>query len=235
MKKIILVLMFSLGLVNVANAESVCNSYSIDDSGIGDDMSYFDGLGTNEAAKHWNKLIVRYHTAEIKKSDKETLCIYMTQIGQGYLNIQLTPQEIERFERFLVEVNSDGYEAYERNKDSLLKVLKFFKYYNKLDSIYSRERIGIYYNREGHYFPPYNSGNLAMVDERLRNYEKNKAYVIIKKFIYDKNMGDYLPSHPYDTLPRSIKELKDMDNQDAKNIAKWAESKIKESKQKDSK
>lgn len=222
MKKIIFVLMFSLGLVSVANAESVCNSYSIDDRGIGDDMSYFD-IGNDKAKKDWDKLIMRYHSAEIKKSDKETLCIYMETIAQGYLDIQLTPQEIERFERFLVEKNL--YKEYERDRENLLKVLKFFKYHNKLDNIYNRNHITIRYYAS--YNDYNNKNNLAMVASRLERYE-NKAYVIIKKFVYGKNVGDYFPSGWGSAY--SIKELKEMDNQDAKNIAKWAESKLKESK-----
>lgn len=221
MKKIIFVLMFGLGLVSVANAESVCNSYSIDDRGIGDDMSYFD-IGNDKAKKDWDKLIMRYHSAEIKKSDKETLCIYMWTIAQGYLDIQLTPQEIERFERFLVEKNL--YKEYESDRENLLKVLKFFKYHNKLDNIYNRNHITIGYAYDGYYLAPDNKNNLAMVASRLERYE-NKAYVIIKKFVYGKNMGDYFPGGW-----GSIEELKGMDNQDAKNIAKWAESKLKESK-----
>lgn len=224
MKKIILVLMFSLGFVSAANAESVCNSYNIDDRGIGDDMSYFD-IGNDKAKKDWDKLIMRYHSAEIKKSDKETLCIYMETIAQGYLDIQLTPQEIERFERFLVEKNL--YKEYESDRENLLKVLKFFKYHNKLDNIYNRNHITISYAYDGYYFAPDNKNNLAMVASRLERYE-NKAYVIIKKFVYGKNMGDYFPSGWGSAY--SIKELKGMDNQDAKNIAKWAESKLKVSK-----
>ena len=232
MKKIIFVLMFSLGLVSVANAESVCNSYSPKSDempfSIGKYMSDSDfAMGNGKVEKDWDKLAMRYHSAEIKKNDKETLCIYMVTIGQGYLNIQLTPQEIERFERFLVEkVDESGYEVYEENKDSYLKALKFFKYYNKLDLLYNKKHIKIgIYNSDG------SDNNLAIVVKGLKFYE-NTAYVIIKRFVYGKNMGDYLPDWVGNgaTLPRSIKELKEMDNQDAKNIAKWAESKLKESK-----
>lgn len=127
MKKIIFVLMFSLGLLSVANAESVCNQYQpeYEPSEI---SNYMVALSNNKsgssvkndrfhkkAAKEWDNLIMRNHIGEIKKGDKETFCIYMTTIGQGYLDTRLTAQEIEQFERFLVE---SGY--YNRSLNALV-------------------------------------------------------------------------------------------------------------------
>lgn len=230
MKKLVLLLVISLGL-SVANAESVCNSYSTKDyisvKFVGQ-MSQF-ATGDYKQEKYWDELIMRYYTSEIKKSDKETICIYMVTTRQGYLNTQLTPQEIERFERFLIEkADESNYKIYENYKDSYLKALKFFKYYNKLDILYSKKdiRTGI--------IKYANPDSLGMVASWLEVYE-NEATIAIKRFVYGKDMGDYLPDallgRGYNfTYPRSIKELKEMNNQDAKNIAKWAESKIKEAK-----
>lgn len=230
MRKLVLWLVISLGLVNVANAESVCNSYSIEYMGIGYDMSYF-ATGNDKAKDYWNKLVMRYYNAEIKKSDKETICVYMVTTGQGYLDTELTPQEIEQFERFLVEKSHDGaYERFEKNKEYFLKVLKFFKYHNKLDVLYNKEYIRIMIYRPGlmgdPYTMPQEKDNLAMVEDRLREYE-NEARVVVKRFVYNKDMGDYFGD--WYSRP-TIKQLKEMNSQDAKNIAKWAESKLKESK-----
>ncbi len=56
-----------------------------------------------------------------------------------FLDTQLTAQEIEQFERFLIE--NDYYSSYENNKDTYLIVLKFFKHYDKLDIIYDKKSV----------------------------------------------------------------------------------------------
>lgn len=234
MKKLVLLLVISLGLVSVANAESVCNSYSIKNGKpfhFGSYMSYF-ATGNWKQEKYWDELVMRYYTSEIKKSDKETLCIYMGTTRQGYLNTQLTPQDIERFERFLVEkVDSEKYRVWyeeeDGDKDSYLKVLKFFKYYNKLDILYNKKDISIgLIGRWGLYDPSTNS--LDMIASALKFYE-NEAVIVIKRFVYGKDMGSAF-CIPKLECPYHIKDLKKnvMDSKDAKPIAKWAESKLKE-------
>lgn len=218
MKKIIFVLMFSLGLVSVANAESVCNSFSIEDwkndivdeFGLIHKFAEFDAgsYGNNayeKAKKSWDKLVMRYHTGEIKKSDKETLCIYMATIGRGYLDIQLTPQEIERFERFLVE--KDAYSEYEDKKDDFLKTLKLFKYYNKLDAIYNKKSTEF-------------SDLFGNVVFGLKLWGKDRYIINVRRFIYGKYVNKL-----------SNADLMFGNNDPTiQSIAKWAESKLKESK-----
>ncbi len=229
MKKLILLLVISLGLVSAVNAESVCNSYRIkgfEPFNIGSHLSYF-ATGDYKQSEYWDELVMRYYTSEIKKSDKETLCIYMGTIGHGYLNTQLTPQDIEQFERFVVEKGDKmSYEYYEDNRDSYLRVLKFFKYYNKLDILYNKKEISIRSLGGVGYDPSFIS--LANIAGVLRDYE-NEARLIVKKFVYGKNMGSAL-CIPEIECPRYIKDLKTLDKKDAKPIAKWAESKLKEAK-----
>ncbi len=242
MKTIVLLLVISLGLVSAVNAESVCNSYSIKDIAAFDVGRHLSIFTTDDykQEKYWDELVMRYYTSEIKKSDKETLCIYMGTIGQGYLNTQLTPQDIEQFERFLVEKGDEiSYKSYELDKDKHLRVLKFFKYYNKLDILYSiknirisfshRENLDLYDNDPGY-------GKLWLIADILITY-KNEARLIVKRFVYDKNMGS--PFSPFTLFScdswdaycaNSIKTLKKSDDKDAKAIAKWAETKLKESK-----
>lgn len=234
MKKLVLLLVISLGLVSAVNAESVCNSYSIKTNPpfhFGSLMSYF-ATGDWKQIKYWDELVMRYYTSEIKKSDKETICIYMGTIGQGYLNTQLTPQDIEQFERFLIEkIDSEKYHwRYEEYKDYYLEVLKFLKYYNKLDILYNKKDIYIdHMGRWGLYDS--GSGNkLDMIASALKTY-KNEAEIVIKRFVYGKDMGSAF-CIPELKCSYYIKDLKKnvMDSKDAKPIAKWAESKIKEAK-----
>lgn len=232
MKKLILLLVISLGLVSVANAESVCNSYSIKNIApfrFAYWMSNF-ATGNGMQEKYWDELVMRYYTSEIKKSDKETLCIYMGTTGQGYLNTQLTPQDIERFERFLIEKVGSDYRLYEIYKDSYLKTLKFFKCYNKLDILYNKKDISInaVWGWWGERYEGYKN-SLNEIASALKFYE-NDAKIVIKRFVYGKDMGSAF-CDPKLYCPYSIKGLKeDKDNKDAKPIAKWAESKLKEAK-----
>lgn len=53
--------------------------------------------------QYWTNELIRYYGGEIKKSDKETICLAVPMFSIDYLATDLTPQEIERFERFLLE------------------------------------------------------------------------------------------------------------------------------------
>ena len=140
MKKIIFALIFSVGLVGVANAEatnakSVCENVDIGvlfyatskSLSIGEffykvnDENY-DSFSkkylanndmTNKFMKHTLSLLGTHtHYTEIKRSDKEIVCAY--KLTFDYLKTQITEQELERFERFAAE--NDMYDWYNEKK-----------------------------------------------------------------------------------------------------------------------
>lgn len=138
MKKIILVLMFSLGLVSVANAESVCKKLSYDDI-----ISKFPTLdyGNNLTNEQVDVLLGRkLYVKEIKRSDKESMCVY--KLGFDSLKTKLSKQELESFERYLAE--NDWYNSYENNKYIYLAAVKFSKFRNALEEIYNLKGDAIY-------------------------------------------------------------------------------------------
>lgn len=81
------------------------------------------------------KKTFRLYAAEIKKDGNETICVYFDTIGQGYLNTNLTPQEIEQFERYLLGIDI-SYDRYKEKQDYYLKILKYLKYFGLLKSVY---------------------------------------------------------------------------------------------------
>ncbi len=96
MKRLVLLLIF--GLLSVVNAESACNQYlpeyellgishymaALSNNKSGSKVAMNDKLH-KKAAKEWDNLIRRDHIGEIKTSDKETFCLYMTTIVQDFL------------------------------------------------------------------------------------------------------------------------------------------------------
>lgn len=188
MKKIIFVLMFSLGLVSVVNAESVCyqtdyNDYYIGVGGFAEWLDDYDIMFGNQKKNDkifatWKKLLVRTYVGEIKRSDKESLCLFMDVAITDYLKTALTPQEIERFERYLVKIGY--YESYESDKNNYLNALKVLKHFNKIEYWYSK------YGKEEHSHP---IGRFVDKVESLTNYNNNPI-VYAERFVYGKSVGD---------------------------------------------
>ena len=151
MKKLVFLLIF--GLISVANAESVCETkaesycdnagswvahslaggYTYKQcSGVWCDSQWKSNYDEDEKLRaDWKRTFNRCYIAEIKRSDKETVCLYMNRAITDYLKTTLTPQEIERFERYLVK--NKEYESYESDKDFYLNALKVLKYFDRLE------------------------------------------------------------------------------------------------------
>lgn len=102
-----------------------------------------------------------------------------------YLATDLTPQEIERFERFLLEKKADDYGYYESNKTECLNALKFLKHYNKLDGWYS----AIIASGDDDIVK-----NLRSIANELdwASGLNGKPTIMAKKFVYGKDTGGAL-------------------------------------------
>lgn len=139
------------------------------------------GVGNKQ---YWTNELIRYYGGEIKKSDKETICLAVPMFSIDYLATDLTPQEIERFERFLLEKKADDYGYYESNKTGCLNALKFLKHYNKLDGWYSA------IIASGHDIVK-NLIDIAGELDRVSDINGNPI-IMAKKFVYGKDTGGAL-------------------------------------------
>lgn len=172
--------------VKAIASDSICK--------ISTDISDYDssyGITINNIEIHsgvgkqyWTNELIRYYGGEIKKSDKETICLAVPMFSIDYLATDLTPQEIERFERFLLEKEADDYRNYESNKAECLNALKFLKHYNKLDEWYSVR------SRSGDIF----KSLIELANHGLHYASKDNREPIItaKKFVYGKDTGGAL-------------------------------------------
>ncbi len=246
MKKIILLLVFSLGLVSAVNAESVCEEVSCIYRGADRVAQMLEANFSKEEEKlkaDWGRKLNRCYMAEIKRSDKETLCLYTTTAITDYLKTSLTPQEIERFERYLVKVGY--YKSYESNKDDYLNALKFLKHFNKIEYWYKK------------YDENYHNDNVQGImrdfaTEVVKELPHPAVLVDVERFVYDENLGNFFEFQEnrgavsLDYMKEKLKEFEKSNScknigyyredchkaKDLKYVIQWAESKLKESKQK---
>lgn len=201
MKKLILGLMFSLGLLGVANADSVCDKvdYSADKwfsygvPVVGYVARFAAGKDSGDNYKrqyeYYKSIFVVPYAKEFKVNDKESICVYLlTTIDKSYLNTKLTPQDIEQFERWLVK--NDEYESYERNKDEYLEMLKFLKYYNIAEQAYK------YKNRAG------DSWWASSLISDLAKLTEKHGYMDFYRFVYGEKVDRV------DFKGKNVKELK---------------------------
>ncbi len=240
MKKLVLLLVISLGLVSAVNAESVCKEqqkYDIPNRWLVDliDKGYRSAKSEKTKDKiyaTWSKLVSRSYMGEIKRSDKESLCLSMDIAITDYLKTTLTPQEIERFEKFLIK--NESYESYEENKDDYLNALKFLKHFNKMEYWYSRAGSS-------------DIGQLVGDVKEITNYNNNPN-VYAEKFVYDESLGYAFQFHKdytdyslngmkqyvelFETIGCENVRLKEdcHRTKELKYIIQWAESKLKEAK-----
>lgn len=245
MKKLVLLLVISLGLVSVANAESVCKEKedSYFDYGIAelidDKYNHRNNLSKVQERKNrqlqaaWSKLLLRHYIGELKSSDKESLCLSMYTVKTDYLKTTLTPQDIERFEKYLIK--NESYESYERNKDDYLNALKFLKHFNKLEYWYSK------HNKD------WMEWQLVRRVKNMTNHNDNPK-VYAERFVYGKSLGNPFEFQRLDGdyslngMKRAQRifvgkdgkycttSLQCYEAKDLKYIIQWAESKIKEAK-----
>lgn len=165
MKKIILVLMLSLGLVNAANIDAVCgeNKYLKNTIGFSNEV--------NEDIL--NKLILHHHSKEFKIDNKESVCAYMNVYDLSFLNTQLTQDDIEQFERYMAE--KSRYDKYEKNKNFYTRILKFFKYYRNDISSYKTQEV---YDING-------------VGDTINDLQKYNGAIRLYRYVYGKSQQDY--------------------------------------------
>lgn len=165
MKKIILVLMFSLGLVSAANIDALCgeNRYLKNTIGFSNEV--------NEDIL--NKLILHHHSKEFKIDNKESICAYMNVYDLSFLNTQLTQDDIEQFERYMAEKGDYGY--YERRKEFYTQILKLFTYYRNHISSYKTLKI-------------YEIDGVGAVIKYLREHN---GEIILDRYVYGKSQGSY--------------------------------------------
>ena len=244
MKKIALMLIFSLGLIGIANAESICDNqfneifysdYSNVDSianltakfAIKREVDEYEIDYKNrvaEKAKYYKSILVGFYAKEFKVSNKESICAYMMSVDTAFLNTKLTPQEIERFEQFLIK--KDEYRAYERSKDYFLMALKFLKYHN-IDEQYHQT-----------------DNRVVQLVNGLIDLTDKHGEMKFERFVYGKSMGSvYFGSNSkFDELKPFASGNNCENKADTKEqleqckvlkpIVQWASSKLNQSKQK---
>lgn len=173
------------------------------------------------------KKIFRLYAAEIKKDGNETICVYFDTIGQGYLNTNLTPQEIEQFERYLLEIGI-SYDEYKEKQDYYLKRLKYFKYFGLSESVYSTADAGT-------------KGNISRViwlkasmSDIFKNFE-NDGNIEVIRFIYDKADPGYFNffNDGTDIVGYTrLSKLRELANESQNNqaVLQWAEEKLRQAK-----
>lgn len=226
MKKIILVLMFSLGLVSAANIDAVC--------GEDEDLKYHDS--SNIAGVEFSiwkevdnilNLMLSHHSKEFKIDNKESICAYMNVYDLSFLNTQLTQDDIEQFERYMAEKGK--YEEYEKYKKFYTQILKFFTYYHNHIPSYKTQDIS-------------NIDGVGQVMQYQQEYKNNR--ITLYRYVYGKRQGNIMRDNSFDkfkeevakkttcseTTANSKEELAEC----AKNkrilptILKWAESNMKQ-------
>ncbi len=251
MKKIIFVLMFSLGLVSAENIDAVCGENKkymsdFEDGRISElvveivDNTAYDmsNKKQNEAImKLYNQLhslIYSQHSKEFKIDNKESICAYMNVSDLSFLNTQLTQDDIEQFERYMAQ--KGWYEGYEDDKELYLQMLKFFKYYHK-------------------YIPSYKTAaySFGAIISKIQNLIKqDNIGIALDRYVYGTFQGSYSERNlSFDDFKEKVTKKtacseatansKEELVECAKNkkilppILKWAESNMKQSKPKDSK
>ncbi len=237
MKKIVLVLIFSLGLVSAVNANGVCEEVkAMKEIGALERMvSYINDRLIDEKRQELSKtlhnLILSHHIKEFKIDDKESICAYMNVYDMSFENVKLSQDEITKFERYMAE--NGNYESYEKSKDKYLWLLKFFTYYrNQIPSRYDTKSIYKAY-------------------EALDSVYSLKEYngdIALYRYVYGKKQGKYMTNYSFDNFKNDVALLTKCSEATVNSkeelakcqrnkkilppILKWAESNMKQSKQK---
>lgn len=179
MKKIILVLMFSLGLINAANIDALC--------GENEDLKNTIRFSFGSDVKNiLNKLILNHYSKEFKIDNKESICAYMNVYDLSFLNTQLTQDDIEQFERYMAE---DGkYEHYEEYKKFYTRILKFFKYY--------RNHISSYKTKDVY--------NIGAVGDMINDLQKYNGAIRSFSYVYGNKQGGLLWGDSFDDFKEKV-------------------------------
>ena len=219
MKKIILVLMFSLGLVSAANIDALCGEY--------EDLKNTIRFSFGSDVKNiLNKLILNHYSKEFKIDNKESICAYMNVYDLSFLNTQLTQDDIEQFERYMAE---DGkYEYYEEHKKFYTQILKFFKYY--------RNHISSYKTKDVY--------SIGAVGDMINDLQKNNDIITLHRYVYNKVQSYYIPVLSFNNFKEVVAKMTTCSEATANSkeelaecqrnkkilppILKWAESNMKQ-------
>ncbi len=238
MKKLVLLLVISLGLVSAANLDAVC--------GEEDDLKMkaeyhikkvADSVTNTQqkAERIYNNVLhnsmLSHYSKEFKYDDKISFCIYLNIIYTDFENEKLTQEEIEQFERYMAQRGK--YDSYINNKESYMRVLKFFKYYR--NAIPSYQTMG---------------GMLHTIGKNLQDLKDYGSRVAMAKYVYGTRQGGILfeggtfdfDKFKKDTLQDMEKCRKSPQSTEDCNITKlmwsvaqWAEPIIKQPKLKEAK
>ena len=218
--------MFSLGLVSAANIDALCG----EDEDLKNTISS-SKMFDSDSGDILNKLILNHHSKEFKIDNKESLCAYMNVYDLSFLNTQLTQDDIEQFERYMAE--KGDYRYYERRKEFYTQTLKFFTYYRNYISSYKTQKVY----------------EIDRVGDTINDLQKYNGAIRLYRYVYGKRQGSY---HIWGNSLNEFKEevakktacseatanSKEELAECARNkkvlptIVKWAESNMKQSKQK---
>ncbi len=209
--------------ISVSPSNSICKNYyakKIEDSGSECFSTYYYNGWCSVIAP---KKTFRLYAAEIKKDGNETICVYFDTIGQGYLNTNLTPQEIEQFERYLLGIDI-SYDRYKEKQDYYLKILKYLKYFGLLKSVYddAKEHSSITSRR---------TLLESSMSKIFKNFENNGNIEVIR-FIYDKEDPGYFNFFNDGKSYKRLSKLRELANESQNNqaVLQWAEEKLKQAK-----
>lgn len=190
MKKLVLWLVISLGLVSVVNANGACEEEK--------SWKKIKALGSiarslvseydkqRELSKTLHNLILSHHIKEFKIDDKESICAYMNVFDMSFENVKLSQDEITKFERYMAE--NGEYDSYEKYKDEYLLILKFFTYYrNQIPSIYDVE-----------------AKSLVDVWRGLNDLKSNNGEITLYRYVYGKKQGQYMFESSFNSFKKDV-------------------------------
>ena len=213
------------GIIMDGSSNSVCKNYydglKVEVNTwfvkIGESLSY-DKYSLFPSPDTLPESFFRFYGTEVKKDGNETICLYFVTTRKGYLDVQLTPQEIEQFEKRLLELRY-SYDGYKEYQDKHLKTLKALKYFGFSTS-------------------KFNYGEFSSLGE-LNKYENN-GFMAVKRFIYDKEDSSTLNFFDYDYNVYGqwngdhikLEHLRTVADKSQNNQAtlQWAEEKLKQAK-----
>ena len=171
-----------------------------------------------------NLLGPQIHSMEIKRSEKESICVY--KLSFDVSKIQISPQEVEKFEKFAMEKNGGRYRECEKFCISGLKLAKFN---NKTDaSIYNVKDllVEIVWEAGKAFAEEYEGKNVAIT--RLIYGKPQASYNNIYPGISERTSIGFLEFTLKDSLRYDSSRCEEnecrRDIKEVQNILKWAKS-----------
>ena len=208
----------SSGIIMDGSSNSVCKNYY---DGLKNDFNWKSILRIGEFGdSEFPESFFRFYGTEVKKDGNETICLYFVTTRKGYLSVNLTPQEIEQFEKRLLELRY-SYDGYKEYQDSYLKILKALKYFSFSTS-------------------KFNEDEISALGKFTKSENENDGFMIVKRFIYGKEDSSTLNFFDYDYFVAGerngdhieLEHLRTVADESQNNQAtlQWAEEKLKQAK-----